>query len=285
MSIYLFQILNGVGLGMIYFLLAIGLTIIFGLLNFVNFAHGAFFLLGAYLCAQVHAMTGNFWLSLLLAPLVVGILAWLVEKLLLYRTYHLPHMYQILVTLGLALIIQEGSIIYWGPVGINVSTPELLQGAVLLGSFAYPWYRLFVIVFAMVVALLLWILLEKTKFGALIRAGSENTEMVSLLGVNIFKLFSVTFGLGAVLAGMAGALVAPLRGAEPFMGTEALGIGFVVVVIGGMGSFVGALLGGILIGLVQSLASSLWPQGANIMIYGAMALVILLRPYGLFGRA
>ncbi|MEI6208632.1 MAG: branched-chain amino acid ABC transporter permease [Desulfuromonadales bacterium] len=285
MSIYLFQILNGVGLGMIYFLLSIGLTIIFGLLNFVNFAHGAFFLLGAYLCAQVHIMTGNFWLSLLLAPLAVGFLAWLVEKLLLHRTYHLPHMYQILVTLGLALIIQESSIIFWGPVGKNVPTPEVLQGAVTLGSFAYPWYRLFVIVLALVVALILWILLEKTKFGALIRAGSENTEMVSLLGVNIFKLFSVTFGLGAVLAGMAGVLVAPLRGAEPFMGTEALGIGFVVVVVGGMGSFVGALVGGILIGIVQSLASSLWPQGANIMIYGAMALVILLRPYGLFGRA
>jgi branched-chain amino acid transport system permease protein len=285
MSIYLFQVLNGVGLGMIYFLLAIGLTIIFGLLNFVNFAHGAFFLLGAYFCAQAHLMTGNFWLSLLLAPLLVGGLAWLAEKLLLYRTYHLPHIFQILVTLGLALVIQESTIIAWGPVGKNIPVPDILQGAVVLGSFAYPWYRLFVIAFALVVALLLWLLLEKTKYGALIRAGSENTEMVSLLGVDIFKLFSATFGLGAVLAGMAGVLAAPLRGAEPFMGTEALGIGFVIVVIGGMGSFAGALVGGLLVGLVQSLASSLWPQGANIMIYGAMALVILLRPYGLFGRA
>ncbi len=285
MTLYLFQVLNGLGLGMIYFLIAVGLSIIFGLLNFVNFAHGAFFLLGSYFCYQVVALTGNFWLSLLIAPVIVGAIAWFAESNLLNRVYNLPHAFQILITLGMALVIQESAIMVWGTVGKNIAVPDLLQGIVQMGDFAYPIYRLFVISFSAVIALLLWLLLERTRFGALVRAGSENTEMVSLLGVNIFKLFSITFGLGATLAGLAGVLAAPLRGADPFMGAEILGIAFVVVVIGGMGSFTGALVGGLLVGLVQSIMSSLWPPGVHLMIYGSMALVILIRPYGLFGRA
>src|SRR5450830_1334393 len=235
LNLYLFQILNGLGLGMIYFLIAVGLTIIFGLLNFVNFAHGAFFLLGAYICYTAVSLTGSFWLALLIAPLVVAALAWVIERLLIQRIYHLPHMFQILVS---------------GLVGLG-----------------------------------LWLLLERTRFGALVRAGSESTETVSLLGTNIFRLFSMTFALGVALAGVAGVLFAPLRGAQPFVGPEILGIAFVVVVIGGMGSFSGALVGGLLVGVVQSLMTTLWPQGASLMIYGAMAVVILVRPYGLFGRA
>jgi branched-chain amino acid transport system permease protein len=285
MTLYFFQILNGLGLGMIYFLISVGLTIIFGLLNFVNFAHGAFFLLGSYFCYQVVALTGNFWLSLVIAPVLIGAIAWAVEKTLINRVYHLPHTFQILITLGIALIIQEATIVSWGTVGKNVAVPELLQGIIRMGDFAYPTYRLFVIGFSAIIAVLLWLLLERTRFGALVRAGSENSEMVSLLGVNIFKLFSITFALGAFLAGTAGVLAAPLRGAEPFMGSEILGIAFVVVVIGGMGSFTGALVGGLVVGLVQSIMSTLWPAGVSLMIYGAMALVILLRPYGLFGRA
>lgn len=285
MTLYAFQILNGLGLGMIYFLMAVGLTIIFGLLHFVNFAHGAFFLLGAYFCYQVGAATGSFWLALLVAPLVVGAVAWVTEKVLINRVYHLPHTFHILITLGMALIIQESSIIGWGLVGKVIPTPEALRGVVLLGPFAYPTYRIFIIAFAVAIAAVLWVLLERTRFGALIRAGSENTQMVALLGVDIYRLFTVTFALGAVLAGVAGVLAAPLRGADPFMGAEALGIAFVVVVVGGMGSFSGALAGGLLVGLVQSVTSSIWPQGARIIIYGAMAVVILLRPHGLLGRA
>lgn len=285
MTLYLFQILNGLGLGMIYFLVAVGLTIIFGLLHFVNFAHGAFYLLGAYFCYQVGATTGSFWLSLLVAPLLVGALAWIAERLLIHRVYHLPHSFHILITLGMGLAIQESTILGWGTVGMNVPTPEVLRSVVDLGPFAYPVYRVFVIVFAAVVAVVLWLLLERTRFGALIRAGSENTQMVALLGVDIYRMFTLTFALGAALAGVAGVLAAPLRGAEPFMGAEALGIAFVVVVIGGMGSFSGALVGGLTVGLVQAITSSLWPQGARLMIYGAMAIVILLRPRGLFGRA
>ena len=285
LNVYLFQTLNGLGLGMIYFLISVGLTLIFGLLNFVNFAHGAFFLLGSYLCYTTVTLTGNFWLSLLVAPLVVGLLAWLLERSLIRRIYHLPHTFQILVTLGIALIIHAASIMLWGPVGKSVPTPDLLRGIVRLGNFAYPQYRLFLIGFAALVAVALWLLLERTRFGALVRAGSESTETVSLLGTNIFRLFSITFALGVALAGLAGVLSAPLRGANPFLGPEILGVAFVVVVIGGMGSFGGALAAGLMVGVVQSLMASLWPQGSSLMIYAAMAVVILLRPYGLFGRA
>ncbi|GAB3442326.1 branched-chain amino acid ABC transporter permease [Insolitispirillum peregrinum] len=285
LNVYLFQVLNGLGLGMIYFLISVGLTIIFGLLNFVNFAHGAFFLLGSYLCYTVVTLTGNFWLSLFVAPLGVALLAWITEQVLIKRAYHLPHTFQILITLGMALIIREASIMIWGPIGKSVPTPAGLDGVFRLGSFAYPEYRLFMIVFAAVIGLLLWFLLERTRFGALVRAGSEDTETVSLLGTNIFKLFSLTFALGVGLAGVAGVLSAPIRGAHPFLGEEVLGIAFVVVVIGGMGSFTGALVGGLLVGLVQSLMTTIWPQGASLMIYGAMAAVIMLRPYGLFGRS
>lgn len=284
-NLYLFQILNGIGVGMIYFLAAVGLSIIFGLLNFVNFAHGAFFLLGSYLCYTVFAITGNFWLGLLVAPLIVAAFAWLVERVLIRRMYHLPHTFHILTSLGLALVIQEAIIMIWGPIGKSVPTPELLQGVVLMGDFAYPKYRLFVIAFAALIGAVMWFLLERTRFGALVRAGSEDRQTVALLGTNIFRLFSITFTLGVALAAVAGVLSIPIRGAQPFMGTEVLVLAFVVVVIGGMGSFTGALVGGIVVGLVQTLMTTLWPAGSSLMIYAAMALVILVRPYGLFGRA
>lgn len=285
LNVYLFQVLNGLGLGMIYFLISVGLTIIFGLLNFVNFAHGAFFLLGSYICYTTVTVTGNFWLSLVTAPLIVGALAWATERVFIKRCYHLPHTFQILITLGMALVIREVSIMTWGPNGKAVSIPSVLQGVVKMGDFSYPSYRLFMILFAAAIGVALWVLLERTRFGALVRAGSEDTQTVSLLGTDIFKLFSLTFALGVGLAGIAGVLSAPIRGAHPFLGDEVLGLAFVVVVIGGMGSFTGALVGGLLVGLVQSLMTSIWPQGASLMIYGAMAVVILLRPHGLFGRA
>ena len=283
--LYLFQILNGLGLGMIYFLISAGLTIIFGLLNFVNFAHGAFFMLGGYFCYSLVEATGNFWIALIVGPPVVSLMAWLAEKLLIHRINHLPHTFHILVTVGIALILQELSIMIWGPVGKNIPVPAGLQGVVIMGSFAYPTYRLFLIAFTVVIGFALWYMLERTRFGGLVRAGSENAEMVALLGTNIHRLFGWTFALGVGLAGLAGILAAPIRGVHPFMGPEVLGIAFVVVVIGGMGSFVGALMGGLLVGLVQSLMSTIWPEGASLMIYGAMATVILLRPHGLFGRA
>lgn len=285
MNVYLLQLVNGIGLGMLYFVLAVGLSIIFGLLRFVNFAHGAFFLLGAYACYQLVNAGLEFWWTLVLGPFVVGLFAWLAESLFFRKVYHLPHELHILITVGLALVLQEAVILYWGPHGNNVSPPELLQGVVVAGDFVYPKYRLFVIGVGVVMAVVLGAVLEGTRLGAIVRAGSESSEMVSLLGLNIRSIFSAVFALGAATAALAGVLAAPIRGVDPFMGVEALGIAFVAVVVGGMGSFTGALLGGLLVGIVQSMMSTLWPQGANLMIYVAMALVLLLRPNGLLGRA
>jgi branched-chain amino acid transport system permease protein len=284
MNIYLLQVINGIGIGMLYFLMAVGLSIVFGLLGFVNFAHGAFFLLGAYVCFQFALSGVNFWLALLLAPVIVGGVAWLAEKILLRHIYRLPHEFHILFTVGLALVMQEAVILQWGVVGQNVAPPEILEGVVIIGDFVYPKYRVFAIVFTAVMALLLGWLLDGTRLGSTVRAGSESTEMVSLLGINIDRIFSLVFALGAATAGLAGVLAAPLRGVDPFMGVEALGVAFVAVVIGGMGSFVGALVGGLLVGIVQSLMSTFWPEGSRLMIFVAMAAVMLLRPNGLFGR-
>ena len=284
MSIYLLQVINGIGIGMLYFLLAVGLSIVFGLLRFVNFAHGAFYLLGAYFCYQLTHWGMNFWLTLLVVPLLVGAMGWLTEKLVLRHVYDKPHEFHILVTVGLALVVQELVIVQWGPLGENVAVPDLLQGVVMWGSFVYPKYRLFVIGFTAVMAVGLWYLLEGTRLGSAVRAGSESTEMVSLLGINVFRIFSLIFALGAATAALAGVLAAPIRGAEPFMGIEALGIAFVIVVVGGLGSFSGALVGGLLIGIVQSVMSTVWPEGARLTIYIVMAVVLLALPNGLLGR-
>lgn len=273
MNVYLLQAVNGIGIGMLYFLLAVGLSIIFGLLRFVNFAHGAFYLLGAYFCYQAIEWGVSFWLSLLVVPLLIGVAGWAVERTLLRHVYDKAHEFHILITVGLALIIQEAVIMVWGPLGANVSPPDILQGVVMWGGFIYPKYRLFVILFTAVFALVLWWLLEGTRLGSAVRAGSESTEMVSLLGINVMRVFGLTFGLGAGTAALAGVLAAPIRGAEPFMGLEAIAIAFVIVVVGGMGSFSGALVGGLLIGIVQSLMSTIWPEGARLMIYVAMGAV------------
>ncbi|GAB7538252.1 branched-chain amino acid ABC transporter permease [Burkholderia sp. 22PA0099] len=285
MNVYLLQIVNGIGVGMLYFLLAVGLSIVFGLLRFVNFAHGAFYLLGAYFCYQALQWEANFWVALLVVPLAVGAFAWLVEKLVLRHVYAQAHEFHILVTVGLALVLQECAILIWGPLGDNVPVPASLDGVVIWGSFVYPKYRLFVIGFTAVLAALLWWLLDGTRLGSTVRAGSEAAEMVSLLGINVSRVFSLVFALGAATAALAGVLAAPIRGVDPFMGIEALGVAFVVVVVGGMGNFLGALVGGLLVGIVQSVMSTLWPEGARLMIYVAMAAVLLLRPNGLLGRA
>lgn len=284
-QVLVFQVLNGVGIGMIYFLLSVGLTMIFGLMRFVNFAHGALYLVAAYAAYVVSQATGSMLWGLLFGPLAAALLAVVAERLLLRHTYAMPHEAQILITFAVALIVQEAVILVFDPLAKNVPVPDFLSGIVFIGPFVYPAYRLAIVAVSALVALLLWIALERTRFGAILRAGSESTEMVSLLGIDVHRVFLGAFALGGALAGLAGALAAPLRGVEPFMGLEALGIAFVVVVVGGIGSFTGALLGGILIGVVQSVMSSLWPEGARLMIYGAMALVLLVRPAGLMGRA
>ncbi len=285
LQLFIFQLLNGIGIGMIYFLLSAGLTLIFGLMRFVNFAHGAFYLIAAYLTFSCTLLTGSFWLALFLVPFIVALFAVVIERSLLRHTYGLPHEAQILITFGLALLIQEVIIIAYGPLGQNVPTPKALAGVVFLGPYVYPAYRLFVVAVAASIALLLWFTIERTKLGSILRAGSESSEMVGLLGINVNLVFSLTFALGGALAGMAGVLAAPIRGVEPFMSAESLGIAFVVIVVGGLGTLSGALVGGILIGLIQSVMSTLWPEGSHLMIYAAMAVVILTRPAGLMGRS
>ena len=196
----------------------------------------------------------------------------------------MPHEVQILITFAVALFLQEMVIVVFGPLAQNVPVPAALSGVVFLGPYVYPAYRLAVVLVAAIVAVGLWFVVERTKLGAVLRAGSESAEMVGLLGINVDRVFMATFALGGALAGLAGVLAAPLRGVEPFMSVEALGIAFVVIVVGGLGTLSGALVGGLLIGLVQSIMSTLWPQGAQLMIYAAMALVILARPSGLLGR-
>jgi branched-chain amino acid transport system permease protein len=283
-QLLVFQVLNGLGIGMIYFLLSVGLTLIFGLMRFVNFAHGAFYLVAAYMAFAITRSTGSIVLALAVAPLALALLAVVIERLLLRHTYRMPHEAQILITFAVALLIQEMVIVIFGPLGQNVPVPPSLSGVVFLGPYVYPAYRLAVVAVAAVVALGLWFVVERTKLGAILRAGSESAEMVGLLGINVDRVFMATFALGGALAGLAGVLAAPLRGVEPFMSIEALGIAFVVIVVGGLGTLSGALVGGLLIGLVQSIMSTLWPQGAQLMIYAAMALVILARPSGLLGR-
>lgn len=283
-QLLVFQVLNGLGIGMIYFLLSVGLTLIFGLMRFVNFAHGAFYLAAAYIAYAVVLATGSVWWALLLGPAAVALIALAIERLLLRHTYALPHEAQILITFAVALLFQEGVILIFGPLGQNVPVPPSLAGIVFLGPYVYPAYRLAVVGVAAVVALVLWLVVEKTKLGAILRAGSESAEMVGLLGINVDRVFMATFALGGALAGLAGVLAAPLRGVEPFMSAEALGIAFVVIVVGGLGTLSGALVGGLLIGIAQSVMSTLWPEGAQLTIYAAMALVILARPTGLLGR-
>ena len=284
MQLLVFQVLNGLGIGMIYFLLSVGLTLIFGLMRFVNFAHGAFYLVAAYMAFAITRSTGSIWIALVVAPLSVALLAVIVERLLLRHTYRMPHEVQILITFAVALFLQEMVIVVFGPLAQNVPVPAALSGVVFLGPYVYPAYRLAVVLVAAIVAVGLWFVVERTKLGAVLRAGSESAEMVGLLGINVDRVFMATFALGGALAGLAGVLAAPLRGVEPFMSVEALGIAFVVIVVGGLGTLSGALVGGLLIGLVQSIMSTLWPQGAQLMIYAAMALVILARPSGLLGR-
>lgn len=282
MQLFVSQLINGVGLGMIYFLVSVGLTLIFGVMGFVNFAHGAFYLLGAYGALTVSQYGGGFAFAVLASVLVVMLFALLLEWVVLSRIYALPPFFHILATFGLTLIIEEAVRMIWTAAPHRVPTPELFRGLTYLGPFFYPNYRLLVIVVAALCALALWLFLERTRFGATLRAGAEHREVVRLLGINVKRLFMFNFVLGAGLAALAGALVSPIRGADPNMGLEALAIAFVVCVVGGLGSFRGALVGALLIGILQSLATSIWGAGAGLVAYLAMALVLLVRPKGLF---
>jgi branched-chain amino acid transport system permease protein len=268
---------------MLYALMGLGLSLITGVLNIPNFAHGALFAVGAYLLVTTFNAIGNFWLALVLAPVGVALMGLAIEYAGIRRLYAAGHDYQLLFTFGLALIISEGIIVIWGPVGFSHLPPPLLRGGVDLGFTFYPKYRLFVMVVAGLLVLATWLFLEKTRYGAIMRAGIENKEMVSLLGIDIHRLFTVAFALGAYLAGIAGALTAPIRGINPNMGVDMLGIAFVVVALGGLGNLLGAIAAGLLIGVAQALVAAYWTEASTAAIFAVMAAVLIVRPQGLFG--
>jgi branched-chain amino acid transport system permease protein len=282
-SLIAIEILNGIVLGVIYALVAAGLTLIFGMLDIPNFAHGAFYALGAYVAYTAMAHAG-FPLALIAAPLAVGVVGIIIDALFIRRLARAGHTYQILFTLGLVLIVQESIVLIWGPDPLSVEIPHGLTGGIALGIISFPYYRVFLVAVAALLIAAVWIVLERTKLGAIIRAGIEDPEMVDAIGYDVERLFTIVFGLGVALAAIAGALILPLRGGQPAMGNELNALSFVVVVIGGLGSFAGAVVGGILIGLVQSLMSIVFPAADEVAIFVAMAVVLLVRPQGLFGR-
>jgi branched-chain amino acid transport system permease protein len=279
------QVFTGLVLGGIVVLLAIGLSLIFGLMTVVNFAHGSLYMLGAYFGFFLLGLTRNFWLSLVIAPVMVFVLGLVIERLLVRPLYGRSVDDPLLLTFGLSLVVVEGVRIVWGKIGLTVDPPRTLAGAVDLGFMTFPRYRLFVIVITMIVLVALWLFLERTNVGLIIRAGSRDPLMVRALGLDLGRVWLLVFGIGAGLAGLAGILAAPMRPVYPEMGITMVIESFVVVVVGGMGSLLGAVVAGILIGEVVSLTTLFAPKLSEIMVFVVMAVVLLVRPSGLFGEA
>lgn len=282
-NLIILQIFNGLVLGMIYVMLAMGLSIVWGMMDIINFAHGLFYALGAYLAYTYVQVTGDFWSALLVVPLATAAIGMILERTLLRRLYGQNILYQILMTFGLAMIGREVLILIYGPVGKSFSMPAALVGVVNVGSLFFPLYRVFVFFLVIILAAGMWLFIEKTRYGSIIRAGTENSDMVSCLGINISLVFTLIFGLAQAIAGLSGVLAAPMRGIEPFMGDLILGICFAVVVIGGMGSFIGAVIGGLIVGLSQSLITLVMPSASVIIVFLVMAVILLVRPRGLMG--
>jgi branched-chain amino acid transport system permease protein len=285
LSTLLAQVFTGLVLGMIYVLLAIGLSLIFGLMTVVNFAHGALFMLGAYFGVFLLTYTKSFWVALIVAPLMVGALGLLMERFLIRRLYGRSPDDPLLLTFGLSLILIEGVKVFWGKIGLTLDPPRALAGAVDLGFMAFPAYRLFLIAVTVAVLIGLYFFLGRTNIGLIIRAGSRDPLMVRALGIDLGRIWLVVFGIGTALAGLAGILAGPMRGAYAEMGVTMVIESFVVIVVGGMGSLLGAVVAGLLMGQVVGLTTLFLPKAAEIMVFLVMAVVLLVRPSGLFGEA
>ena len=284
-SLLALQLFTGIALGAIYALLAIGLSLIFGMLTVVNFAHGAFFMVGAFLGVYFTGLTGSFWLGLVIAPLVVGAVGLVVERFLVRPLYGRGIDYPLLLTYGLSYVLIEAIRVLFGIEGVPTSTPAALRGAVDLGFGYFPLYRLFLIGATAVVVLALWLFLEKTRYGLIVRAGSRDGDICRVLGVDISRVWLMVFGIGCAIAGLSGVLAAPTRAVNPEMGVHVLAESFVVTVVGGMGSLVGAVVAGLLVEIVFAMTSLFAPDLAELSIFVLMALVLLLRPQGMFGKA
>lgn len=284
LPLVMLQLMTGIALGAIFSLLAIGLSLIFGMLTVVNFAHGAFFMVGAFLGVYFLGLTGNFWLSLVIAPSVVGVIGLVAERFLIRPLYGRGIDYPLLLTFGLSYVLIDTIRAFFGIGGLQSSTPVSLRGAVNLGIGYFPLYRLFLIGATAVVVLALWVFLEKTRYGLIIRAGSRDSEIVRVLGIDITKVWWLVFGLGTAIAGLSGVLAAPTRAVNPEMGIPVLAESFVVTVVGGMGSLPGAVVAGLLVGIVYSMTALFAPAYAEMSIFVLMALVLLVRPQGFFGK-
>lgn len=284
-SLFMLQLVTGLALGAIYALLAIGLSLIFGMLTVVNFAHGAFFMVGAFLGIYFLGLTGSFLLSLVLAPAVACVIGLIAERWLVRPLYGRGIDYPLLLTFGLSYVLIDAIRVLFGIEGLPSSTPAALRGAVNLGFGFFPLYRLFLIGATAVVVFALWLFLEKTRYGLIIRAGSRDAEIVRVLGFDISMLWWLVFGLGTAIAALSGVLAAPTRAVNPEMGIPVLAESFVVTVVGGMGSLPGAVVAGLLVGVVFSMTSLFAPDLAEMSIFVLMALVLLVRPQGFFGKA
>lgn len=279
------QLLIGLINGSFYALLSLGLAVIFGLLRVINFAHGAQYMLGAFAALLLLQFAGiNYWFALLIVPLVIGAISALVEKSMLSRLYNLDPLYGLLFTFGLALTIEGTFRYFFGASGQPYSPPPALQGGVNLGFMFLPIYRGWVVVVSMLICALVWLLIEKTRLGGYLRAATENAVLVQVFGVNVPLLLTLTYALGAGLAAFAGVLAAPIYQVSPLMGTNLVIIVFAVVVVGGMGSILGAIVTGYMLGILEGITKVFYPEASNIVIFVIMAVVLLLRPAGLFGK-
>ena len=280
------QLLVGLINGSFYAILSLGLAIIFGLLNIINFAHGAQYMMGAFVAwIALNKLGINYWVALLFAPIVIGALGVVIERTMLRKLYKLDHLYGLLLTFGLALIFEGIFRDQYGISGQSYPVPELLQGGVNLGFMFLPIYRGWVVVAALTVCFATWFIIEKTKLGAYLRAGTENPQIVQALGINVPLLITFTYGFGVALAAFAGVLAAPVYQVNPLMGANLIIVVFAVVVIGGMGSIMGSILTGLGLGLIEGLTRVFYPEASAVVVFVIMVIVLLVRPAGLFGKA
>jgi len=279
------QLLIGLINGSFYALLSLGLAVIFGMLNIINFTHGAQYMMGAFAAFLLLQYTGlGYWPALIIAPILVGLIGMAIERTMLQWLYKLDHLYGLLLTFGLALIIEGLARNYYGSAGLPYQMPEVLVGAYDVGFMRLPIYRAWVIVASLTVCLATWFVIERTKLGSYLRAATENPALVRAFGIDVPRMITLTYGFGVALAAFAGVMAAPIYNVSPQMGSELIIVVFAVVVIGGMGSIMGAIVTGFSLGVIEGLTKVFLPEWSNTVIFIIMAIVLLIRPAGLFGR-
>jgi branched-chain amino acid transport system permease protein len=279
------QLTLGLVNGSFYAMLSLGLAVIFGLLNVINFAHGALYMMGAFVAWMGMAYLGlNYWIMLVLSPLIVGAFGIIIEKTMLRHLYKLDHLYGLLLTFGITLLVEGVFRSFYGVSGQPFQVPDALMGATDLGFMVLPNYRAWVVVASVAVCLSTWFVIEKTKLGAYLRAGTENPKLVEAFGVNVPLMVTLTYGFGVALAGFAGVLAAPIIQVQPLMGQNLIIVVFAVVVIGGMGSIMGSILTGLGLGVIEGLTKVFYPEFSSTVVFLVMVIVLLIRPAGLFGK-